>query len=296
MAGEPVEARIYIQGVALFVVSPDSSPESQEIQVLIPDQEKAEEAGLHTCEHEAVAQFRSLDENGAEKADRRTLDGRRLRIRSDSKEMDLVSNEGSIRGMPQLPEVLKGTVSSGRIDRPIIGNPFEDSRVLTHLTIDRGVLSPAAAFETRYEIPRASAERPISGLFSNTILIELGWVETFELEIAELSSGEVIETIDLAKTRTLYDEAEVWIRNFCNITPNPWFAEPPPFDEAKARGREDGDFVLNYSLLKDLPELVESTLGAGGYLPLPILQTSWQDGDPCGLENRKCAPAQGGRG
>ena len=286
MALESVEARIYIQGVAIFVVSPDSSPESQKVEVLIPDQEEAKTAGIHTCEHKVFAQFRHIEGDKDKKP--LPLAGKRVRIRSNSKEMDLVADDGAIRGMPRLPEILEGTGNSGRIDPAILEDPFQNPRVLTHLTLDQGLLRPAAAFETRYKIPRAS-EGPIRGLFSNTILIELGQVTTFELELADLRTGEPESPIDLASTRGLYDEAEVWIRNFCEITHKPWFPMPPAFDEATAQGREDDDFVLNYALIENLSTLVDSSS-----LPIPTLETSWQNGDPIGLENRKCAPAQGG--
>lgn len=308
MALESVEARIYIQGVAVFVVSPDSSRESQKVEVLIPNQDEAKAAGIHTCEHRAIVQYRHIEDDRDNEP--LQLDGKRLRILSDSEEMDLVAADGSIRGMPHLSQVLKHTDdpalnqpagNPGLIDPDIMANPFGHRRVLANLTLDQGVLNPAAAFETRYKIPRSVVGKYVTGLFSNTIVVELGWVKTFELEIADRETGEVIEVVDLASTRGLYDEANVWIRNFCELTPKPWFPEPPSFRGADDGGREDErredqDFILNYALVENLPHLIESTTEAGESLPVPILETSWLDGDPIGLENRKCAPAQGDGG
>ena len=298
------EARVYIQGVAGYLPHTDR----EEILVLMPRQSRAYKAGIRNrrgkefCDHKAFVQY--LVEPGRMKDWKtKSIAGKWVGFKSDTEITPqlLQKKDRSIQGVPDLSEVLRlaGLTASDsiEIDPAVIADPANDRRLIAGAVLDSGILSPAASFEGRYELDRKrdrERDRRPTGdtwnkdLYSNTILIELGQISTFTLELTDFATRET-EKLPL-RPPDHHDEMQVWIRHFCDRSdpriPNRDLDVDLDLEESD---RDDEDFALNYALLKGLADLLQESRSQ---LPYPRLETSWQRGDPIGLRNRKCAPAK----
>ena len=272
----PFEARLYIQGVSVYV----PHPERPEVLVLFPDQEQANQRGLRDlkgdpiCHHHAVVQFSSRYlENAATSRlpdAWTTIDISSLWVgfSTDSKvETRLTRDDGRVAGVPYLPEALElikqpaAPLSSSLAPQAYPGQNAEAQFLKAGLLLDAGVLSPYAEYEGLFRFEGTRDDRK----YSSVLKLELGEVEHFALRFRPFGSA---ETFELALTPP-WDELEVWVRHFCDLE------KPDPNRILPKAGAPDVDFALNYSLLENLEAVLQA---CGNVLPIPHISTSWEIG------------------
>lgn len=317
------EARVYIQGVAVYV--PDEKEPTSRMRVLFPNQARASEMGIRDsegtsiCQHHAVVQFdaRCL----ASEAERPLLgdpdswktielSGKLLRFETDSTVKPTLSIDGRVPGVPYLPDVIRdhipvtavgGGAPSPPLDLSILpqaslgGTDF----LKAGLTLDAGVLSPYAEFEGLYTFPGSSQHRagrparsagwsphPEDHKLSSVLKLELGQVSRFTLHLEPFGTG-TERRYDLSPPSdpdgTPWDELEVWVRHFCELD------RPDPDGMSAEPEEKDVDFALNYMLLKHLDEVLRAV---DNILPVPSISSSWGRGGLIGSKARKCMGTQ----
>jgi hypothetical protein len=283
------EARLYIQGVSVYV----PHPERPEVLVLFPDQERANQRGLRDlkgekiCHHQAAVQFSSRYlENAATSRlpDAWTtmdISGMWVGFSTDSTVAPrLTRDDGRVAGVPYLPEALslikQPALSAAPLDSSLApqaytGQTTEAQFLKAGLLLDAGILSPYAEYEGLFRFAGTREDRK----YSSVLKLELGPVNHFTLRFRPFGSEEIFQ---LPLTPP-WDELEVWVRHFCDLEkPDPNRILPEP-------GEADVDFALNYALLRDLEAVLQA---CGNVLPIPHISTSWARGGPIGLEPRKC--------
>ena len=288
----PYEARLYIQGVSVYVPHPDRP----EVLVLFPNQEEASQRGLRDlkgepiCHHHAVVQFSARYlENRDTVASRlpdawTTLDisGMWVGFSTDSAlEPRLTRDDRRIAGVPYLPDALalikpptsleKKSWNASLDPKAYPGQNTEAQLLKAGLFLDAGILSPYADYEGLFRFEGTQADRR----YSSVLKLELGQVNHFALRFRPFGSNEIFQL----PLDPPWDELEVWVRHFCDLErPDPNRILPQP-------GEADVDFALNYALLENLEAVLQA---CGDVLPVPRISTSWVRGGPIGLEPRKC--------
>lgn len=287
------EARIYLQGVAVYV--PDGSPDK--LAALLPDQEKATEAGLRgvdgepICKHYAVAQFdaHDLDPTCPSAWSSVDLSGYWVSVDSDSnEEASLFDDGGRLPGIPHLPEIFERAelgVEAKILSDATPSTAVPTDRLRAGFLADRGKLSAATEYKGKFRF--YDGRRPLTDHdddYTSVLKIELGEVERFSLSFRPFGGGEPSKI----HFRPKYDQLEVWIRHFCDLE-----RPDPDRNLPRAAGEPDVDFALNYALLDRLPELLERR---GTKLPVPKVSSSWERGSPIGGKPNKCMGGTAGGG
>jgi hypothetical protein len=287
------EARLYIQGTGVYV--PHTG--GKKMLVLFPSQEQANKRGLRDihgnpiCRHHAVVQVSARclgDLSGlpAELPDPwTTLDvsGLWVGFKADGADGNEVppfrmAGNNGVPGIPYLPDVLrdfKMPVGPDLDQRAWPGNGGSAAELLAAcLFLDAGVLSPYAEYEGLFRFNGQADQR-----ISSVLKLELGRVDSFSLRFRAFDSSKVIDLpLDCP-----WNELEVWVRHFCDLS------RSDPDQELPEAGEADVDFALNYALLQDLDKLLDSLKRHEiPEIPVPRVSTSWVHGGPIGLEPRKC--------
>lgn len=315
----PFEARLYIQGVGVYV--PNAEKPESEMLVLFPNQEKASERGIRdskgkpVCRHHAVVQFdpRCLSSTGLAGLPNgwTTIDlsGTLLRFTAEPPlQKTRLTINGRVPGVPSMPEVLRKQIPGGNLSLDPRAQPASSSAaelLRAGLFLDAGVLSPYAEFEGLYRFLDSSKKGATNGAgkghkrrfgsrparddhrLSSVLKLELGQVDSFTLHFKSFGAETDSFTLPLRPPTDPggepWDELEIWVRHFCDLN------RPDPDGETAEPGEEDVDFTLNYMLLKDLNSVLETL---GNVLPVPSISSSWGRGGLIGSVARKCMAAQ----
>lgn len=291
------EARLYIQGVGVYVPH-DKRPE---MLVLFPSQEEAHKRGLRDlhgnpiCRHHAVVQFdarclgnlaelppmylepwTTLDVSGhwlgfqAERADGTAVPSFRM-----------AGNNG-VPGVPHLTDVVRNfkvPVNPALNPDAWPGKSPVAEILKAGLFIDAGILSSYAEYEGLFRFGGPTNRDEIDKddrRYSSVLKLELGQVDSFKLRFRAFDSEDVKELV----LTPPWNELEVWVRHFCDLS------RPDLDRELPEAGESDIDFTLNYALLEDLGKLLDNLQYSE--IPVPRVSTSWVHGGPIGLEPRKC--------
>jgi hypothetical protein len=291
----PFEARLYIQGVGIYVPH-DKRPE---MLVLFPSQEQAHKRGLRDlhgnpiCRHHAVVQFNArclgnlpnLPSGLPDPWTTLDVSGLWLGFQADGKDVPpfrMAGNNG-VPGVPYLPDIVKNFKIP--VDPSLDQRAWPDASSVAEilkagLFLDAGVLSSYAEYEGLFRfggqagrdwIGDGKADRK----YSSVLKLELGQVDSFMLRFRTFASPDVVEL----PLHSPWNELEVWVRHFCDLS------QPDPDRELPEAGEADIDFALNYALLEQLGELLKLNYEE---IPVPRVSTSWVHGGPIGLEPRKC--------
>jgi hypothetical protein len=321
------EARLYIQGVAVFV--PDEKEPESKMSVLFPNQEKAAEMGIRDskgkpiCRHHAVLQFdsRSLDSEpphlfqGKSPKGWTTIDlsGLWLRFTAEPTLAPRLMTNGRVPGVPLLPEVLREHIPLTAAGAP---SPPLDLSILPQasvggtdllkagLILDAGVLSPYAEFEGFYSFLDSSEKGSNSAgkghkkrygyrptqydhKLSSVLKLEFGQVESFTLHFKPF--GAETDSFDLPLHPPTDPGGERWDELEIWVRHFCDLSRPDLEGKTAEPGEKDADFALNYMLLKDFNGVLETL---GNVLPVPSISSSWGRGGLIGSVARKCMPAQ----
>ena len=285
------EARLYIQGVGVYV----PHAKNRELLVLFPNQERAHQRGLLDpdgkpfCRHYAAVQFDArylTNGNGASlaaglPAPWTTIDitGSWVGFRTEAQQSVefTLPTDGVVPGVPRLSELLEPL---SQVDASLDPQAWPGQGASTAMAdllaaglfVDAGVLSPYSEYEGLFRMGASHEDYR----YASVLKVELGQVDSFALRFRRFDSQEVREL----PLRSPWDELEVWIRHFCDLS------RPDPDHDLPEAGEADVDFALNYALLAQLDNLLEE-LGLAN-LPVPAVSPSWVRGGPIGLEPRKC--------
>lgn len=290
------EVRLYIQGVGVYVPHVDRS----KMLVLFPNQEQAHKRGLRDsdgnpiCRHHAVVQFDArclinlpdFPPGLSEPWTTLDLSGHWLGFQADGGEIPQfrLAGNNSVPGVPYLPDIcnnFKIPVASSLDGGAWPGGSSVAELLEAGLFIDAGILSSYAEYEGLFRFDGQTRRAWIGGgkadlKYSSVLKLELGKVDSFKLRFRAFDSTDIVEL----PLHSPWNELEVWVRHFCDLS------RPDLDQELPEAGESDVDFVLNYALLEQLDYLVKNLQYSE--FPVPRMSTSWVHGGPIGLEPRRC--------
>lgn len=292
------EARIFIQGVANYV--PYQEEGNLKLDVLFPDQEKAglgdeEVRGRKIRLHSAVIEMdsRQFQKNEDERRTQKKawasipIDGRTITLDvtfytdpgqgmrfEPSDEAGSAADGFQVPGIPSLRRLWEYFGFEG-LPADLTYASVDPSKLAGALRLEHGTLSPDSRGEGELVFRSRVGEEDVTvsgGVFTNLIKVELGCVESLALI---LSSPKYQTKLDV---HPVGDQADVWIRHFCDVRKEPTFDQDVPCADIE----EDVDFVLNYILYEDLFEGVQERL------PIPEIPKGWIAGSPIGGACAQC--------
>lgn len=281
----PFRARIFIQGVGVYVPSPDH----KKLEVLFPDSSQphlgegeklTDSKGEPFRKHKAVMQYsaRNQDPKAKDEWLSFSVRGHRLRVESNSKKQLTFAGGGeTLLGLPILDDCL---VAADLPNVKAVDPALVKTATAAQLELTAGVVGPDSEY---LGVWQWVDHHNFSGLvryaeYASVMRVELGEVSELTLVLEPMDGHTPAQRVKLGPAAGFCD---VWVRHDCNVE-----RRPEPDQSSIRAGDPDLDFLLNFALTSDPGKVRRAKL------PIPSVHTSWKAGSPIGGDPQKCMAAQ----